>query len=373
MQHLYFASTFASALTFLLLSLLLFFRRKEGGRARIILVYIGLFSVLNYLTRFIALCHGETPESVVSVRMLLLAIFMIITTSVYPIEVIFPGWLNFKRLLMIYSPFFFLVSMSLISVWAGVKYQDYYSLWDMFPYVEQFNVWFRLLLFLFIFLPVLLVFFMLFKKQWNNNNLKWLKKYALIFTIANLAYILVLIFENSIIHTLYYYVSIGTKLFVIYMELFVRPIGTTEEEVALGSTKDFLMDWPIIHYANLSMSPKKSNTKQNNIDLIDRLNTYMKEHCAWRDPDLSLQILSSKLCTNRTSLTNAMRDKGYGNYTYYINRLRIEDFLQQVKQAQSPNFQDIFFEVGFRSRSAALRNFKLYTGMTPSEYFDENI
>jgi YesN/AraC family two-component response regulator len=57
------------------------------------------------------------------------------------------------------------------------------------------------------------------------------------------------------------------------------------------------------------------------------------------------------------------------SFSAYINSLRIEEFIQRVHSKESTNYQDIFYDVGFRSRATALRNFKQYTGKTPSEYF----
>ena len=57
--------------------------------------------------------------------------------------------------------------------------------------------------------------------------------------------------------------------------------------------------------------------------------------------------------------------------SHYINKLRIEDFLQQIESGQYVNYQEAFFFVGFRSRSTALRNFRQLTGMIPSEYFQK--
>lgn len=79
----------------------------------------------------------------------------------------------------------------------------------------------------------------------------------------------------------------------------------------------------------------------------------------------------SELFTNRTSLAQAMRESDYENYSNYINRLRIEDFMEQIESGQMLNFQETFFFVGFRSRSTALRNFRQFTGSTPSEYFQK--
>jgi len=49
--------------------------------------------------------------------------------------------------------------------------------------------------------------------------------------------------------------------------------------------------------------------------------------------------------------------------------LRIEDFIRRIQTKESANYQDAFYDAGFRSRATAFRNFKQYTGKTPSEYF----
>ncbi|MDD2612346.1 MAG: AraC family transcriptional regulator [Bacteroidales bacterium] len=365
MQNLYLATIFAGALICLLASLLLFSRRKDGERSRTILACIILFSVSNYITRFIALSNGEVPELVVSVRMLLLAIFMVTSYIMYPIEVISPGWLNFKRIVKLYLPLLALLGIYLITTWTGVKYTSYESLLEMLPHAGHFDVWFRLVLCLFIFMPVLFIFFIPYTRRYNNTDRVWIRKYVITLSINCLVYILMLAFDKSaIIRIIYYYVSVGCSLFIAYMELFVRLIGKSvatekeeeeENEMAVETTE------PSLLY-------DESVVKTRNEILIENLDAYMKRTCAWRNPDLSLNALAFALCTNRTTLTQAIQENGYVNYTVYINRLRINDFVHQIESNQSINIQEAFFDAGFRSRTTALRHFRQITGMTPSEY-----
>lgn len=91
MKYLYIATIFAGALVCLLSSLLLFARSKMGERSRIIPSVIVLFSVFNYIPRFIALINGNVPDFAVSANMLLIANFMIVSYIMYPIEVISPA------------------------------------------------------------------------------------------------------------------------------------------------------------------------------------------------------------------------------------------------------------------------------------------
>lgn len=368
MQHLYIATVFSGALVCLLASLLLLLRRKSGERSRVILSVIVFFSVLNYITRFIALTRSNEPELVVSAKLLLVANFMVISYIMYPLEVISPGWLNFRRIIKLYFPWLVLLFIYLITLWGGVEYTPYSSLVEMFAHADKFEVWFRLLLSLFMFSPILFISYIYRTKLYHNSDRVWINKYIITFLLNIVAYILVLMLNNQIIHTLYYYVSVGCSLYIVYLELFDRLITTvtttienlnnqTEKNIAAGVDSFSLYE--------------KCVVEERKAALIKRLDTYMKKNNVWRDPDLSLTTLASELFTNRTTLAQAMRESGYESYTNYINKLRIDDFLQQIESGQSVNFQEAFFFVGFRSRSTALRNFQQFRGMSPSEYFQK--
>ena len=366
MQYLYLATVFAGALVCLLASILLFVRRKEAKRSRVILAVIVSFSVFNYITRFIALCNGETPELVVSAKLLLQANFMVLGYILYPIEVIAPGWLSFQRILKLYSYWLLAVVVYLISLQLGVEYTPYGSLLGMLAHSGSFEVWFRLLLSVLIFAPALIVFFIHQTRLYRNSDHIWVRKYVITLSVNMLAYMLVLMFNHPEFNILYYYVSVGCSLYIVYMELFDRLIVKTlpaavaeEKEETTDETDDSFL------------CPEKCGNDKKDSVLIQRLDNYMKIHKAWRNPDLSLNTLASELFTNRTSLAQAMRESDYENYSNYINRLRIEDFLQQIESGQMLNFQETFFFVGFRSRSTALRNFRQFTGSTPSEYFQK--
>lgn len=98
----------------------------------------------------------------------------------------------------------------------------------------------------------------------------------------------------------------------------------------------------------------------------------MTEEKAWRNPDITMAFLVRYLGTNRTTLAKVIQEQGYENYSSYINQYRINDFIEIIRSGESDNFQNVFYDVGFRSRATALRNFKQFTGMTPSEYMKEH-
>ena len=369
MQSIYIATIFAGALVCMLSSLLLLVRRKPRERSRLILAIIVFFSVLNYIPRFIALSQGYEPEFVVSAKMLLLGNFMVISYILYPIEVIRPGWLNLTRTLKLYAFWLLLLTLYLITSFAGVRYSSWSSLPEMFAHMERFEVWFCLFLSLLLFAPGLLVIFIQHVGHNSNTDRVWLKKYAIVFYINILAYLMVLTFNHPLVHTLYYYVSVGCSLFIVYMELFDRLLAKTPDN---GTPDEPILQEALLRHEESPAAPVEAPiAATRNAALAERLDAYMTNNSAWRDPDLSLTRLASELYTNRTTLSQTIQECGYENYTHYINQLRIRDFLQQVGSGSSSNYQDAFFFVGFRSRNTALRNFKQFTGTTPSDYFQK--
>lgn len=357
MQSLYLATTFAAAIACLLTSLLIFTRRKSGERSRVILGCIVLFSVANYIPRFYALCHGKEPSQVISVPMLLLALFMVISYIMYPIEVISPGYLNFRRILKLYSPLILLTGIYILLLKVGMTFPPYHSLLYMLPDIAQFHVWFRLILSMLIFTPVLFIFFIPYTRRYNNTDRKWILKYTLCFAVNTLAYMTLLISDLLVIKTLYYYVSAGCSIYIAYMELFERLIEPRSSVVNK------------IQNTNIEKPgyTETFSTKQN--PLCEKIIAHMDQSCDYRDPDISLNKLAAALCTNRTTLSNALHELGHTNFNTYINTLRVEDFIRRINSKESANYQEAFYDAGFRSRATAFRNFKQHTGKTPSEYF----
>ncbi len=361
MQDFYFGSVFMAAVAYIVMALLLLLQRKKGERSRTILGVLVLVSVLNYGLRIASLLQHQTPEPVVSVPMLLLAIFMVSCYILYPIEVISPNSLNVNNIAKVYSPLLALTVIWFITKLLGVNYQPYRDIAAMLPHLERFDVWFRVLLAFMVFLPLIFIFFARYDKKYSNTSNRWIRGYVIAFSINSLGYIAVLAYNSIYIGTAYYYISVGCELYIVYQELFVRLIhkDNDAERVRINSPE---------HEEAKELDIK---VEARNSELFRRLNDYLHSDCRWRDPDLSMGTLVAQLNTNRTTLALAIQEQGFDNYASYINKLRINEFISIAGDGKAGNFQELFFDVGFRSKSTALRNFRLATGVTPSEYFSK--
>jgi len=297
---------------------------------------------------------------------------MITSFIMYPIEVVSPGWINFKRIILLYSPVGVLYGIWQITLWCGVEYSQYNSLQEMLPYISNFDVWFRFILCFLILCPVLFIFFVPYTKKYSNTTYRWKWIYATIFSINTFVFLVVLWERTITTSVLYYYIGTGCFLAIAYAELSTRIIRYPISETFSPEMSSKVFE-EVLFQSEPSM-PANSGDKTENTNsvLFNRLDEYMKRNAAWRDPDLTLNKLSAIMHTNRTTLSIAIQKSEYGNYTAYINKLRFDDFVYCVTTNSLVNYQDAFYDAGFRSRTTALRNFRQITGMTPTEYFTGN-
>ncbi len=355
-----------------LTTIYLFARCREGERSRIILAIISLFTIFHYASRYLTAIHGQLPMQVVSTPMLLIALFMITSYIMYPIEVVSPGWINFKRIILLYSPVGVLYGIWQITLWCGVEYTQYNSLQEMLPYISNIDVWFRFILCFLILCPVLFIFLVPYTKKYSNTTYRWKWIYATIFSINTISFLVVLWERTLTTSVQYYYIGTGCFLAIAYAELSTRIIRYPMSETFSPEMSSKVFEEVLCQSEPCMPANTDDKTENTNSVLFNRLDEYMKRNAAWRDPDLTLNKLSSIMHTNRTTLSLAIQTSEYGNYTAYINKLRFDDFVYCVTNNSLVNYQDAFYDAGFRSRTTALRNFRQITGMTPTEYFTGN-
>ena len=377
MNNLYLSTIFAGANICLLTFFLLLVRRNDGERSRIILAFIILFSVFNYTKRYIDVSNGNEFQFEITAEMLLLALFMVTSYIMYPVEVISPGYLNLKRIVKIYTPFIIATSIFIVCKLIDIKFYHYYSMKEMINNITHFDVIFRLFIILLIFSPIITMFFTPHTRRYNNAGKSWVRKYIALFVINTIAYLIVITFHTTFFKIAYYYISVGCSLGIVYMELFERLIRKSSTII------DYSNNYREIFNAdcdknnedattgNISLEQKINQNIKTTSYLCEKIHECMEQKLAYRDPDLCIQTLSEMLNTNRTTLARAIQEIGYESFTVYVNTLRINYFIKQIEENKTSQFKTAFYDAGYRSRATAIRNFKLVTGKSPSEYFQK--
>lgn len=297
-----------------------------------------------------------TVNEVLPIYVLVCGILEILLMYLYPLEVVRPNWITLKRLFLLFLPWL-LVGCVCVLIYPDIR--DLSSFAEILRYIGEFNVWFRLLILFLCFIPyTILLLCVPYKWQQNSVDKKWIYKYVFGIQIIGLLFSAVVLTGSALVSCIHLLYCILFFLYVTYQELYLRLIPTEIKIVApsvmVGTTA-------------LGDSIGKDKTAPRN-PLWEKLILQMNEKELWRNPDLTLEDLSKGLNTNRTTLSVLIQQHGNSGYAEFINRHRVEAFVEAVNSGNSLNTQQLFYEVGFRSKSTALRNFRLYMGCTPGEY-----
>lgn len=116
----------------------------------------------------------------------------------------------------------------------------------------------------------------------------------------------------------------------------------------------------------------KSALSSDQMDRIARkLSAVMLKDCIYRDPNLTLTLLSKHIGVSTNYVSQTLNEKMGKSFFEFVSDYRIAEAIPMVMQADQ-SVLAIAYEVGFNSRSAFYTAFKRKTGLTPSAYKAQN-
>ena len=89
---------------------------------------------------------------------------------------------------------------------------------------------------------------------------------------------------------------------------------------------------------------------------------------AWKNPELTVDMLARLVGSNKTYVHQAFATYGGTNYKDYVNRRHVDFIAAQLRSKPNQNLESLFYRAGYRSRTTAGRNFKDIMGISPSDY-----
>lgn len=358
----------------LLFALLLWIRRA-GNRSRIYLSVAYAVCGIDLFMRVLQIYNG-TPFTFEALNpaALYMALIEMPLFLFYFLEVISPGWLTWRKIVLLCSPWLLWNVCLLV---PGLYFRELDSFRDVFRYIGEANVWLRLLFVLLMLSYSILIFRISYNWEKSSANLGWIRFYGAGYIALALFFILSSVIGSVLSSSLHLFYGTAYCFYITYYELFVRLNVPRAKAVGEGNVADIAVV-PLQPGVPVPV-PDESQAMEHESDpavesaadneLWETLDGRMQKEKLWR-MDMSLAEFAGLLDTNRTTLAALFKAKGYeGGYREYVNRHRIEDFLEIMSQFPNRNMQDAFFTVGYRSRMTAFRNFKEYVGQCPSEYF----
>lgn len=342
--------------TFFICGIYLWLRRFEGDFSRRYLCFTCIFAGVMYCLRLLydELFLPSSGYSVLPVNNLIGGISYIIVLYLYPVRVINDVWFRNRYRNFVIIPGLLLIAVLLI---ISPYCSELESFEDFWLHIGEFNVILRLVILLLGILPfTVMLFYIPYNYNRSGVDYGWILSYSIKIQLIGFFYIIFMLTGSSVVSGIHLLINIYLCASVTYYELFVRFNVPKEVRENIAPNVDELI-----------------TVGKTDNPLIDRIYRLMDEKEIWRNPDLKLMEMASMLNTNRSYLSKAIQDAGYKNYSDLINRRRISEFLDMAKNGKIENVQDAFFNVGFRSRETAIRCFKKYIGVLPSDYLRNNI
>lgn len=98
----------------------------------------------------------------------------------------------------------------------------------------------------------------------------------------------------------------------------------------------------------------------------------MKEDKLFKEQNLKITDVADRLNSCRTYVSNCINQSKGETFSDYVNRLRIEEATAILSAEKDIKNIVIAELVGFANEQSFYRNFKKFTGMTPSEWKEIN-
>ncbi len=101
-------------------------------------------------------------------------------------------------------------------------------------------------------------------------------------------------------------------------------------------------------------------------ELMDNLKVYTQQ-------DLTLTSLANQIPTSAHTLSRAINEHYQLSFSDYINKYRVQAFIQAASDSDLESYLQLAYQVGFNSKPTFNRAFKKVTGTTPRDYFKSGL
>ncbi len=257
-----------------------------------------------------------------------------------------PQWFTLWRVLLFFLPWAILAPPYLLQI----PFRVLSNAGEIFTYLAEFNVWWRLLTVGIIIVYLILLQWLPFNWRESSADSRWVRRYVAavsVMAVLYFGYQLTLWMPLHLAHQVY------VGLFFVhytYFELAVRLLPKADQTDRLDED------------AAIPQAPAPAS------DLWRRILFEMDRNEVWRDPELSVERLCRLVGSNKIYLQRAFADHAHTTCAEYINARRVGFIAEELRRRPNQSLQDLYFWAGYRSRQTAVRNFKELMGVSPSAY-----
>jgi len=146
-------------------------------------------------------------------------------------------------------------------------------------------------------------------------------------------------------------------------------LGTQKNDETNETTNDSTQD---AEDDNMEIASEQTESNDNNFNkyhvLYRKVLTVMEKEKPFVNPRLTIDGLARIVGTNRTDLSFCINSMSHCNFSHWIAIYRVNYLLELHMQDKSKPLDTFICEAGFSSRSSFYRQFKMVTGLTPTQF-----
>lgn len=169
-----------------------------------------------------------------------------------------------------------------------------------------------------------------------------------------------------IMQSVYVVVDMGIPIEKLLGENYTDIYSLLEKFESVDELNDYVGD--ILECFSESIKQKR-NTKNSNEQTMEKIMEFIHEN--YNLPNLSLNMLSQEFHFSAPYLSKMFKQMTETNFLDYLISLRIEKAKELLKENDYSN-SEIAQKVGYTTYHSFMQIFKKYTGMTPSEFRNQN-
>lgn len=371
---------------------ILMFIRGKNNRARRMLGYTlmlwGICSVARSLViqegLLHLLLHPMRPVGLIGGNLFTLLMVL------FPLEIMFPGWLNLKRVLLIMLPSIILTGIYLVVLQVlGREAQEFSSFSEFIGSIEHFNVWFRVLFLLLVIIYNVLLVTLVYRNEkkyvrWKNDNyadvdymdISWMRFYAFI-SMAIFASWMLNVFMackwNFILNTV---ISLVGFSYIIYKGLFYESAYPEDYFKYVNGSPLGSSDCSNNIEESIEKEPAPCNDDTSEtVSFEEKIPCYVETFKSWMEKekpylykDFKLTDVARVLPLNRSYLSRVLNE-GFGmNFCQVVRGYRIEASKELLRNCPDMPIYEIAEKCGFSSDTIFIRAFQKEMNITPSRY-----
>lgn len=206
-------------------------------------------------------------------------------------------------------------------------------------------------------------------------NLNWLR--YLIYGLLAIWIVIIVLKKSSLIF------GTGVIFVTILGFLGIRQVGIFGVNGLSNNANNPKTEFDNFTYSNEdkrveSSLPKRkyanSGLNENQVAALhESLKQLMDTEKYFTEPELSLNMLASKLSIHPNYLSQVINEKEGVSFFDYINTLRVNEFKRLIQEKDQNQFTliSIAYDSGFNSKSSFNKNFKKVTGLSPTDYIKQ--